>query len=356
MCAHEHICDDEHTGDRICTECGTVVGAVFTEAPPASGERMTSSTGRGGGSPGAVSGSPPSPTQTASTPTSLPTAELLKARETVANVCANLYLDSTVIVDTVLHIFLQTNCLKLDYENRPEHEEMERIAISLELPDYQTRYWPHSQRLNSPSWRVPVLEQRPERDIINMTSVAHRAKLAFAILEALAREGSPRSPAEIATYLDVLPRHILAVENHCCTPTTYSAPSQYVERAVAFLDLPFYVGMLAQNLCKCVEEDFYGYRPEGLVAASIWLIVGKIRMKEHSPHMFGADLNLRMICNTLGISYSTADNCYGKLPKLIQLRRRFWPDDMTREQAREIGYVDDLVAKRCPYVLWDRYP
>jgi hypothetical protein len=353
MCAHEHVCDDEHTGDRICTECGTVVGAVFSGTPPDSGMVTSSSTMLGGGSPKVVADSW---LASSSSSSSVPTAQMLKARETVANVCAGLYLDSAVLVDTVLHIFLQTNCLKLDYENRPEPEEEERIAISLELPDYQARHWPHTQRLQAPSWRVPVLEQRPENEIINMSSVAHRAKLAFAILEALAREGSPRSPAEIATHLDVLPRHILAVENHCCTPTTYSAPSQYVERAVAFLDLPFYVGMLAQNLCKRVEEDFYGYRPEGLVAASIWFIVEKVREKEHSPYMFGADMNLKMICNTLGISESTAGNCFSKLPKLIQLRRRFWPDEMTREQAREIGYADDLVAKRCPYTLWDRYP
>ena len=307
-------------------------------------------------------------------------AETLKARETIMNICSTMYVDTPCLIDTVLHIFLELSTLRLDYEGKGRDDAEEGNCETL---NNIAEYWARRGARVGPAPCVEEarrqyrdgggqgnreVENNPDQQrgrrtpLINMTSVSCRAKLAFALMEGLARQNTPRSPFEIAARLDVLPKHILAVETKCCTPVTYTCPSLYMERACAFLELPFYVGALARKLCERVQDDFYGFHPQALVGATIMAIISAIRIKEKTPSMFG-HMSLESISETLGVSVNAARSCYRRLP-LFKLRRKFWRgedigimDTTGHEGESGTTYiVDEFVKKRSPYVLCDSYP
>ena len=292
MCTHDSVYEDEHTGDVVCTDCGFVIDTFFPQASVGSGgaKNLADSEITGDESTNkrfkrdeALGGMDES------------SAQVLQAREIIADVCAHMHEEAPCLIDAVLHIYLEVGGLTLSYEGCCDSEEQQ----SKSTPQ------PPSKK----------------RTLINLTSINCRAKLAYALLEALARQGTPWSPLDIARRLDVHPKHILAVENKCCQPTTYSCPSQYMERICAFLGLPFYVGMLARQLCEHIEDDFYGFQPEGLVAACVLAIIEKVREKEKSPYLF-QQVTPDTASSLLGISLTTIMRCKSKLP-LFGLKRRF---------------------------------
>ena len=246
MCDHNTVIEDQHTGDLVCSDCAFVLGPVYTA--PSSGKRdltWSSSTLMHH----VTSDKPPGRAMTCTEHLSPPLSfdckqeerlyldgAQLRLRETVLDVCGQLHLEqSPCLVDTVCHILHQ-------------------------------------------------LETQPS--MFRLTSEKCRAKLAYALYEALNRQGTPRSPRSIAAYCDVSPKSLLHVEKLFSMQTTYCVPSQYIETACTMLQLPYVVSCISVMLCNYVQDRHYGSIPETLVAASIWATVKRIRILEKDESLF----------------------------------------------------------------------
>jgi hypothetical protein len=358
MCTHDEVYECRDTGDAVCRNCGQVIATCFVEAPDRVADVLADMAGGtvelddGGlsaasaaaGRNGSAAGRPPSP---------VPTSEVLHAREVIMNICAGMHLDSACLVDTIL-------CIYRDLLGDDNCAAAAATAANLGTKGNEEL----AAAANDDDGGGGVAGRGRAPSFLDMASGACRTRLAYAFVEALARQGTPRSPLEITTRLDVRPRDFLLMENKCCTPASYSPPSQYVERACAFLELPFYVSMLAKKLCERIEDDFFGYKPEGVVAACIAATLREIRNKEKMREMFG-DLNADKIADVLGVSRGTVARCYNMLP-IFKLRRRFpGTNDLLKDPcvaggdaADNVGgkTMDEFVKKRCPYVLCDAYP
>ena len=316
--------------------CGHVMGPTYAGSGGGDASPVTSAASQApsasGGEGGGGGGLPPN---------------VLQAREIIADVCARFYCESTCLIDTVLYIFLEVSGLKLSYEGSASMEEAEEQRKR----DHMDQYWRRCEYMPAPEssrdWSPPgpLATGRP---LINMTSIACRAKLAYALLEALARQGAPRSPVDVAMRLDVLPRHILAVENKCCKPTTYSCPSQYMERICGFLGVPYYVGALARQLCVRVEDDYYGFQPEALVSACVLAVIDKIREKENSSFLFEAT-TLDTVTETVGISREAVQRCLKMLPP-FRLRRTLFDSRVNSLDGDQYAFWS---KHRSPYALCD---
>lgn len=283
------------------------------------------------------------------------------------DICAGLQCETSTLVETTLHIFLQLKNNPAteedeeeleeedDDEGQEEEDEGEHQVADCEsvvaagagrragsaAPVSGGARASAVTRGPSPHSRVRWHQQQPHQrgSPINMSSNASRAKLAYAIMEALARQNTPMSPKDIAYRCDVDPKAILAIENKCCTAAGYSCPSQYVERACSFLDLPYYVGKLAQELCHRVQEDFYGFTPESLVCACIWSIVMGIRREEKNPYLFGT-IQLSDMCRVLSTPKRSVKTGLERLPN-FELKAKF----------HGLGDSGSITESRCNYVL-----
>ena len=220
MCDHQRRIDDDHTGDDVCIDCGLVMSRCWNS-----------------GDSGGIADDREAPRS----------AEMLMLREHILDLCSGSHLDTTCIVDTVVHILTElgltpTNALK--QKNLP--------------------------------------------------------KLAFAIWESLAREGVPRPPQFVADMCGVSPHSFLEVEKHDRVIGTYCSPSEYAETYCRLLGTSFAYGQLVVRMLKDIESGYYGHKPEVLIAAVMLFVVENFRMAERDP-TFLEHFNIGFLCEHFDI-------------------------------------------------------
>lgn len=188
-----------------------------------------------------------------------------QARETIMNVCSHLNLDTTCLVDSALFI-----------------------------------------------WReLSERDSRPAR-FLSMTSTKCRARLAYAIMEALNRQCTPRSPELICQTCDVTVGDMLKLEGVCGNVMTYCDPHHYVDTACAVLELPFWLTKLVVQLAMTTQKSHFGFKPEPLVAACIWSVVCKVAKESGQSVKMTSD---KIICDLLGVSKRSMLAWLKRLPK-----------------------------------------
>ena len=125
-----------------------------------------------------------------------------------------------------------------------------------------------------------------------------RCELAYAIWEALNRQGTPRPPHQITSICNVPPSSILKMEKIYGVQSSYCNPSHYMDTACCLLNIPFHLARLAKELLSQVEQRYYGRSPEALIAGSILSLVEKIRgssMYLHSSSDYLDHININML-------------------------------------------------------------
>ena len=229
------VIEDQHTGDFVCTDCAFVVDQVYAAGFPVTDKSCQ-----------VTSHLPAKPTLLHHVASSMashtPKKQLyldggkLHLRETILDVCSQLHLEhSACLVDTVCHILNQLDVCSATF---------------------------------------------------SLTNAKCRAKLAYAMFEALNRQGTPRSPQLIATHCDVTPKSLLHLEKQFTMCTTYCVPSQYIETACTMLELPYVVACVATMLCNHIQDKHYGLVPETLVAGTILAAVKRFRVLEDNEGLF----------------------------------------------------------------------
>lgn len=271
MCDHPRnaLIDDYTTGDQICQSCSLVVGIIipgvahsandsFYTPPPICSQRSSS----------------PSPVRESSTRgRELSPASLLYKREIVRDMCATLHVDTSSVVDTVLHI----------------------------------------------------LDSMGES--IHLTKASDRPKLAFAIWETMNRQNTPRSPKDVAIACGVSPSSLLQVEKKFTGRSTFCLPHEYVETLCTFLSIPFHVMLLAKKMLLAVQDEFYGRKPETLIAAS--LIAVKEELEKIPSYCESSTASPASICKTLGVRGKTVSAVRSLLPPIyIEIERSTFKNDV----------------------------
>lgn len=199
MCKHTITTFDSHVGEEICIECGVVIDTVlYTSAQH--------------------SPSIPMPDHELDN-----FGEKMKMRETVLDVCSQLHLDATCIIDSVIHVM--QNVLKI---------------------------FPYCK--------------------FSLFSTKGRSILAYSICEVLNRQKTPRFPKEVASVCDIVPAEILKIEKAVWLnggETTHCMPSMYANYACCQLGLSFSFSKEVQEVLRQTEEVLFGHTPEALTAAAI---------------------------------------------------------------------------------------
>lgn len=233
MCDHTGVVEDQHTGDIVCRECAFVQDRVYMDAS----------------------------TQTEDIPPWSKGEEYF-LRETIMDVCANLHVESSCIVDCALHI-LKT-----------------KLAPKL-------------------------------LKTCNLERESTRIKLAYAIFLALHQQGCPRPPTKISALCGVPVRSFLSLERSL-NFSFYSKPSEYLRCACAFVELPYYVEKLCITLCQQYEDDYYGCKPEMLAVACIWSIVSRIHLLACKPIF--SHITLEYLSDTFGLGQRSLHRWQSTLP------------------------------------------
>ena len=96
-----------------------------------------------------------------------------------------------------------------------------------------------------------------------------RAKLAFAIWEALNRHGTPRSPREIATLCNVSPKSMQRIEKSSQLKCSFIQPIDYVDTIGKFLYMPWPIINIIKLIVLELQDEFASRRPEIFIAAII---------------------------------------------------------------------------------------
>ncbi|MCG8669262.1 MAG: hypothetical protein MI867_07590 [Pseudomonadales bacterium] len=203
-----------------------------------------------------------------------PVGQLFKARETVLDVLAHLHMESnTVLVDTVLHLLRQL------HDPRPP-----RCAK-----------WEKGCTRGTTNPCLCAVHLSLEED-------HSRAKLAFAIVEALNRAGTPVAPLKVADLCQVKPRQMLQIENTCWTKTTYVEPHKYVGLVCNMLRLPWHMNVLTAHLCILAEgTQSYCYKPELKVVACVVALTDRLRQQENCYELF-PEVKLPNLCQLFGVT------------------------------------------------------
>jgi hypothetical protein len=264
-CDHppESVVEDTHTADLICTACAHVVQPDCLRRPwSASAPKM------------APTDTTPTPRPSGSNPACM-RAHTLLLRETVLDVCSLLHLEETTcLVDTVCHILQQ----QLGVCSSNADEEGADSAIS------------HGRVRGGRGARPELADDK------------FRVKLAYAICEALNRQGTPRPPQAVAALCDVPPGSLLRLEKEFNLRPTYCQPEQYVDTVCAMLELPYLVSGIASMLCKHLQDALYGAKPESLVIASVLAAVEKVREKgEEGGADFAPHVTLPNLCKLFDV-------------------------------------------------------
>lgn len=218
------------------------------------------------------------------------TANEYQARETIMNVCSHLHLDTTCLVDSAMSIW---------------------------------------RELNSDS-------SRPARARFSMTNTKCRAMLAYAIMEALNRQCTPRSPELICQACDVTVGDMLKLEGVCGNVLTYCEPHHYVDTACAILGLPFWMTKLVVELAVVTQKTNFGFKPEPLVAACIWSILCSVR-SAIGPNTVPNEINENHIYDMLGVKKRTALTWMKKLPEYELRKSKTRPFDFICPVESEMG-------------------
>lgn len=185
---------------------------------------------------------------------------MLIFREFLLDICARLHLDNGVVVENTIHLL---NVMKID-------------------------------------------EKEAVKD-------KNRAKVAYALWEALNRIDIPKNPKEIAYICGVNPNQLLNVENEVDILSTYAPPSSFVEYGCARLGLPFFVQSMIYALVSRAEEDWYG-KPELLVGAAILSVCDMIRSKYDHPPNFVDSVNIDEMTLMYFVTSKSLKNTMQKLP------------------------------------------
>jgi hypothetical protein len=261
--------DDQHTADLICTECAHVVSGPVGSAARAAAAATAECSPRSS-SPAAGSAAPPRRAR----PTRGLNAATVLLRETVLDVCSLLHLEgSACLVDTAVHILQKQLGVVRAQPGRPYTGITRRRRKEEEE------------------------EEEEEEKKLELSDGKFRIKLAYAIYEALNRQGTPRSPHAIAALCDVPPGKLLRLEKEFNLRPSYCPPSQYVETMCTMLELPFFVSGIATMLCKHLQDYFYGAKNEALVVVCVLAAVERVRElgfekggADFAPHVTQANL------------------------------------------------------------------
>lgn len=151
----------------------------------------------------------------------------------------------------------------------------------------------------------------------------NRAKLAYAMWEALNREEIPRSVRVIADLFSVTPNSMLKVEKHYKLTSTFLEFSDYVKPICAFLSMRYPLTLVVLNIVKDIQDRFCGRQPETFIAA---VIVKTFLWNENviqiSQHF---DTTPQRMCEILGVNWKTVRLLAKKIPQYEELKEgRQW--------------------------------
>ena len=162
----------------------------------------------------------------------------MKIREQILNVCAHLQSESNVVVEETLRLYLEM----LDF-NEKDRSARKRLSF--------------------------------RRGSID------RPALAFALMEAFARQKTFLQMEVIADIFEVTPQKIIRAGKYLPSCTTSVRPSMFGVMISERLGLSFRMSKLVEELLEHIEEDRYGHNTMNLVSAVICSITDELG--ERSP-------------------------------------------------------------------------
>ena len=237
MCDHPAIVDDHHSGESMCSECGLVVSPDYAFSVNDVDTADTAS------DPLVVT-LQPTDLVAVIPPEHVPVkATDFMKREFLLDVCAMLHLDAnSSLLESALDIY-----------NRLQHINQTSLKLK-----------------RSRDYRLRNFEK-------------YKVHLAFALWEALNRQGTPWRPHKIAQAFDVPPSAILNVEKIFETSATYCKIQTIAETECAHLDVPYKIVKLVTNLISEIEPFCYGRTPSIIIAAALLSVL------KHLPenYLFG---------------------------------------------------------------------
>ena len=216
MCDHSACIDDQHSGDVVCTSCGVVV-TDHISFPTLSASNYSMNT--------------------RNDEKRLTYVENIVLREKIMNVCSQLHLDeNSIFVDCVVNIY--QNIFYKEFENNEEKSKKKKN-----------------------------LANSSEQDCL----------LAFAVWEALNRQGTPWSPHAIAQVFGIDSNQLLKAEKKYNFGSTYCGLVAIIETECQHLLIPFHIVDLIKQLAAEIEPLCYGRKPEIVIVSCILSILLKVQ-------------------------------------------------------------------------------
>jgi hypothetical protein len=193
-------------------------------------------------------------------------ADVLRVREYIMDIASRLYIDNATLVDSALHVFFGL---------------MENNLNSL-----------HHHR--------------------------HLPRLALAIMEALDRQGTPKTPQTVADVVGIDPSAMLRVQR-IPGPHGIRSASNYVETVCDFARIPLGVTRLVKLVVEKLEERYYGRAPETLIGGVILSIVVKMRHDFNEKDLRIMNIDRPFLTAHLGVSSRSIGRMMNSLHNLYEM-------------------------------------
>lgn len=139
-------------------------------------------------------------------------------------------------------------------------------------------------------------------------SISGRAKVAFAIWEALNRQGTPYHPYVIAERCAVPAHYILDIEKKYLKDYPITDTSAYVERICDLMAIPFKITRVLQEIVITLQDRYQGRHPETLIGAVIVKCI--VRSPEHAL----LNVTEKSVSKCLGVKIKTIRKLVNELP------------------------------------------
>lgn len=138
-----------------------------------------------------------------------------------------------------------------------------------------------------------------------------RAKAAFAIWEALKRQGTPYNPHVIANCCAVPHHYLLTIEKKYVKDYPITDASEYVERICDLLGIPYKLTIILQKIVADLQYEYAGCHPETLIGAVILKHIGQ----NSCYYLLG--ITDAVVSDALGIKIKTIKKVMKKIPTFI---------------------------------------
>ena len=274
--------EDHRTGDTICTSCGFVMlpshladhayAAPYSSHPQhyaAAAAASSSSSSFGSQSsyiPSSLADSSYAPSSdaeaaaAAAAATSHSTTSSTSAAAATATPPTTLQLDfveNVILRDKILHA-----CSLLHLDENAGYVE---CVVNLFKEGYVQQC--RRKRRNATS------ASSPPSPLYALTTDESNFLLAFALWEALNRQGTPWSPHAIACMFGIDAQKLLKAEKQFGLGATYCGLLSQVETECNHMLLPYAVTKLVKSVAAKIETSCYGRKPQQIIAACLHSVI-----------------------------------------------------------------------------------